>query len=312
MGPVADRGSGAVKSGVLVMAYGTPERLEDVGAYYAHPPRSPPSADQLSDLLRRYEAVGGPTALNRITRAQADGLSRALVARGRAAPVYTGFKHVAPFVGEAVRQMAADGIDRAVGIVLAPHYSLRSIAEYERYAEEARPPGLELEVIPAWYDDTGFVGFLAGRLRSPAAGRRPRGSRLHAHSVPARAIDQGDPYPAQLEEACELVASRAGVERWRLAYQSAGRTDEVWLGPDVLEVIESIADHGARGGGPGDRLRSRPSRFSMISTWRRDSGRSRGAGVHTRRHAQRRSRIRRGPGRHRRADALTLEAVLHP
>ena len=240
---------GAVKSGVLVMAYGTPERLEDVEAYYTHIRRgNPPSADQLSDLLRRYEAVGGPTALNRITRAQADGLSRALVARGRAAPVYTGFKHVAPFVGDAVGRMAADGIDRAVGVVLAPHYSLRSIAEYERYAEEARPPGLELEVIPSWYDDSGFVGFLAGRLRE--AQRRAGGPAevvFTAHSVPARAIDQGDPYPAQLEEACELVASRAGVERWHLAYQSAGRTDEVWLGPDVLDVIESIADHGARG-----------------------------------------------------------------
>ena len=244
-----------MRSAVLAMAYGTPERLEDVEAYYTHIRRgSPPSADQLSDLLRRYRAVGGPTELNRITRAQAEGLSRALVARGSAAPVYTGFKHVAPFVGDAVRRMGEDGIERAVGIVLAPHYSLRSIAEYERYAEEARPPGLDLEVVRAWYDDTGFVGFLAGRLRDALqrAGVSTLAVRstevvFTAHSVPASAIDRGDPYPEQLRESCELVASRAGVGRWRLAYQSAGRTEEAWLGPDVLEVIDSIAEEGARG-----------------------------------------------------------------
>ena len=238
--------------------------------------------------------MGGPTALNRITRAQADGLSRALVARGRAAPVYTGFKHVAPFVGEAVRQMAADGIDRAVGIVLAPHYSLRSIAEYERYAEEARPPGLELEVIPAWYDDPGFVGFLAGDFAKPSGGPAARGSRLHRAQRPGPRDRSGRPVPAQLEEACELVASRAGVERWRLAYQSAGRTDEVWLGPDVLEVIESIADHGAHGvvvqaiGFVADHLEIL---YDLDVEARQRAGR--GGWVHTRDHAQRRSRIRR-------------------
>jgi ferrochelatase len=231
------------------MAYGTPERLADVEAYYTHIRRGArPGPDQLSDLLGRYAAVGGPTALNRITRDQANGLSRALVARGQAVPVYTGFKHVAPFVGETVRRMAADGIDRAIGIVLAPHYSLRSIAEYERQAEAARPAGLELEVIPAWYDDPGFVGFLAGRLREAVRrGGEDAEVVFTAHSVPARVIGHGDPYPEQLRESCELVASRAGVERWRLAYQSAGRTDDVWLGPDVLEVIDAIADEGARG-----------------------------------------------------------------
>jgi len=238
-----------VKSAVLVMSYGTPERIEDVEAYYTHIRRgSPPPADLLAELVGRYEAVGGPTELNRITRAQAVGIGDALAARGHEVPVYTGFKHVAPFVGETVRRMADDGIARAVGLVLAPHYSLRSIAEYVRYAEAARPSGIELDIIPSWHDHPGFVAFLSTRLRE-ALGRA--GGSLPviftAHSVPARVVDQGDPYPEQLRQTCALVATQAGVRRWEFAFQSAGWTTEPWLGPDVLEVIESIADHGAHG-----------------------------------------------------------------
>ena len=231
---------------VLVMAYGTPERLEDVPAYYTHIRRgSPPPPDLLADLVARYEAVGGPTPLNRITRAQADGLARALTRRGLDLPVYTGFKHVTPFIGETIRSMAADGIDRAVGLVLAPHYSSRSIAEYARYAESARPAGFELEVIRSWHDHPGLVAFLAGRLRE-ALERAPGPSTVvfTAHSVPPA---EGDPYPDQLRETSRLVASAAGVERWEFAYQSAGRTSEPWLGPDVREVIERIAERGESG-----------------------------------------------------------------
>jgi ferrochelatase len=231
------------------MAYGSPERLADVEGYYTHIRRgSRPEADRLDDLVRRYSAIGGPSALNRITRSQAEGLARALAARGCEAPVYAAFKHVAPFVGETVRRMAADGIDRVVGLVLAPHYSHRSIAEYERYAEEARPPGLELEVIRSWHDDPGFVGFLAARLREAL---RRAGDRtpvvFTAHSIPTPAGDRGDPYADQLAETCALVASRAEIGDWRFAYQSAGRTEETWLGPDVLEVIGSLAGGGATG-----------------------------------------------------------------
>jgi ferrochelatase len=231
------------------MSYGTPERLEDVEAYYTHIRRgNPPPADLLGELVGRYEAVGGPTGLNRITRQQADGLALALARRGYELPVYTGFKHVAPFVGEAVRRMASDGIDHAVGLVLAPQYSHRSIAEYARYAEEARPPSLELDVIRSWHDHPGFVAFLSMSLREALsqAGDLPPVV-FTAHSIPARVIEEGDPYAEQLRETCELVAARAGVVQWEFAFQSAGRTSDPWLGPDVLDVIESLADRGERG-----------------------------------------------------------------
>lgn len=237
-----------MRRALLVMSYGTPERLEEVEPYYTHIRRgSPPPPELLTELVARYEAVGGPTALNRITREQAAGLGRALAERGLEVPVYTGFKHVSPFIGDAVRRLAADGIERAVGIVLAPHYSLRSIAEYAHYAEEARPPGLELEIIRSWHDAPGFVAFLAARLRE-AVGRSSGDPIVlfTAHSVPARVLEDGDPYPDQLRETCELVAREAGVDRWEFAFQSAGRTADPWLGPDVLDAIEAAADRGDR------------------------------------------------------------------
>lgn len=237
-----------MKSALLVMSYGTPERLEDVAAYYTHIRRgAPPPPELLHELVERYRAVGGPTALNRITRDQAAGVERALDARGTPVPVYTGFKHVAPFIGETVKRMAAEGIGRVVGLVLAPHYSHRSIAEYARYAEEARPEEMELHVIRSWHDHPGFVDFLAERLEQALARAGPDPSIVFtAHSVPRRAIEEGDPYPEQLRETCALVAARVGLSRWELAFQSAGRTADPWVGPDILDVIARLADAGER------------------------------------------------------------------
>lgn len=230
------------------MAYGTPERLEDVERYYTHIRRgSSPPPELLAELVARYEAVGGPTALNRITRAQADGIARALARRGHDVSVRTGFKHVPPFIGDAVAGMAAEGVELAVGLVLAPHYSLRSIAEYEGYAENARPPGLRLDVIRSWHDDPGLVAFLAARLREALA--RAKGDArvvFTAHSVPEPTAGRRDPYAEQLLETCELVAKTAGLGGWDFAFQSAGRTADRWLGPDVLETIARLADSGHR------------------------------------------------------------------
>lgn len=238
-----------MRRGVLIMAYGTPERLEEVEPYYTHIRRgSPPPPALLAELVARYEAVGGPTALNRITRAQAEGIAGALARRGLDVSVYTGFKHVAPFVADAVARMGEDEVETAVGLVLAPHYSLRSIAEYERYAEEARPPGLVLDVIRSWHDDPGLVAFLAARLREALA-HSEVDSRVvfTAHSVPEAPADRSDPYADQLLETCELVAKAAGLDGWEFAFQSAGRTADPWLGPDVLETIARLAERGHRG-----------------------------------------------------------------
>lgn len=235
-----------MRKGLLVMAYGTPRRLEDVGAYYTHIRRGrPPPPALLQELVERYRAVGGPTRLNRITRQQADRLERALEGRGFDIPVRVGFKHVDPFIAEVVRRMAAEGIGHAIGLVMAPHYSSRSVAEYGAYAREAAPPGMEIEMIDSWHDDRRLVELLADRLKAALerAGGDPHVV-FTAHSVPARVVDHDDPYPRQLRATCRLVAGTAGVDRWTFAYQSAGRTAEPWLGPDVLDVIGALADSG--------------------------------------------------------------------
>jgi len=241
-----------MSAGVLLMAYGTPERLDEVEPYYTHIRRGrPPTPAQLEELVERYRAVGGPTALGEMTRAQAAGLEAELARRGFPVPVHVGFKHVAPFVGDAVRAMAGRGITRAVGLVLAPHYSLRSVAEYAAYAEEARPASMAIDVIPSWHDHPSLVEALSARLARARQGVAHNGAAgplvlFTAHSVPAVAVERGDPYPEQLRETSRLVAERAGVERWEVAWQSAGRTDEEWLGPDVSEAIAAAAKRGER------------------------------------------------------------------
>jgi ferrochelatase len=252
------------RQAVLLMAYGTPERLEDVEPYYTHIRRgNPPSPELLAELIERYRAIGGPTPLNRITRQQALALEAELARRGHALPVVVGFKHVAPFVADAVQELARAGVDRAIGLVLAPHFSLRSVKEYQAYAESARPEGMAIDVIPSWHDHPALVDALAARLARSIDGAADPLVVFTAHSIPVRAITTedapthlegappptgapDDPYPRQLEETARLVAARAGVSRWRVAYQSAGRTAEPWIGPDVKEVIEAAADEGER------------------------------------------------------------------
>ena len=225
------------------MAYGTPERVEDIPAYYTHIRRgSPPPADLLAELAGRYRAVGGPTALNRITREQAEALERSLAGHGVQATVQVGFKHVSPFIGEAVERLAVAGVTRAVGLVLAPHYSLRSVAEYIEYAEAARPADLKLEIVRSWHDHPGFIDFLADRLVEALHDLGDPHVVFTAHSVPASVLARGDPYPAEIARTCERIAARAGVRRWTFAYQSAGRTGETWLGPDIARVLGRLAD----------------------------------------------------------------------
>lgn len=234
--------------GVLVMSYGTPSRLEEVEPYYTHIRRgNPPPPELLDELVERYEAVGGPTALNEITRQQADALGAELVNKGLEAAVFVGFKHVAPFIAEAVERMADQGVTRAIGLVMAPHYSLRSIAEYADYAERARPSEMALDVIPSWHDHPGFVDCLARRLRATLETIDASPTVLFtAHSVPASVVEQGDPYPFELQRTCTLIADQVGLDRWRFAYQSAGRTADPWLGPDILDVIPDLVASGEK------------------------------------------------------------------
>lgn len=237
--------------GVLLMAYGTPRRLDEVEAYYTHIRRGrAPSPALLADLVRRYEAIGGVSPLNAITEAQAAGVQRQLDEDGgRPCKVYLGMKHHHPFIADTVRQMADDGIEDAVTLVLAPHYSTMSVQSYQNTAAEAAAAhnGPRLWPVLQWHQQPRFLDTLSTRVRDAMAQfDDPTDVTVlfSAHSLPQRILADGDPYPLQLQETGDAVAARLGLQRYQFAWQSAGRTDEPWLGPDILHVLRSLHDQG--------------------------------------------------------------------
>jgi len=237
-------------TGVLVMAYGTPAGPDDLEAYYTHIRRGrPPSPEQLEDLRRRYRSIGGTSPLLARTRDQADGLALAL---GDEFLVELGTKHAPPFVEDAVDALAARGVRRAVGLALAPHYSALSVGEYAARASAAAAGRMALSVVESWHLAPGYVDLLAGFVGEAVeevAPASPTTVVFTAHSLPSRILGMGDPYPSQLAETAAAVAQRAGLApgSWSVAWQSAGRTPEPWIGPDILEVLRDLAAGGAGG-----------------------------------------------------------------
>ena len=236
------------RTAVMLMAYGTPRTKEEILPYYTDIRRGrPPTDEQLQDLTNRYEAIGGLSPLKQLTEAQRDALKRELdaIAPGQY-EVFLGLKHASPFIEEAVAEVAKLGFQRIVGLVLAPHYSSYSIGQYiGRVREAAAPHNIEVVGVDSWATEDAFIDFLATDMKKKLAALPERTKVLFtAHSLPQRIIDGGDPYPEELRATAELVAERAGLTRWSqwsIAWQSAGRTPEPWIGPDILEVIDQIA-----------------------------------------------------------------------
>jgi protoporphyrin/coproporphyrin ferrochelatase len=218
---------------VILMAYGSPDRVADVPAYYADIRGGRPIApEHLDDLVSRYRSLGieDSNPLNAITEA-----TRAALQEELGVPVYTGMKHWTPHIAQAVDAAVKGGASRLIGFVLAPHYSRLSIAGYREQLEDALRERADLEFIDSWHDDDGFISFLADRVRD---------TDTHvvftAHSLPARIIGEGDPYKDQLLETARLVAERAGVDDWSFSFQSESPTGEPWLGPDILDHLDEL------------------------------------------------------------------------
>jgi ferrochelatase len=235
--------------GLVCMAYGSPATLEDVLSYYTHiRGGKTPSPDQVAELRERYLRIGGQSPLAEITQRQATGVARALQEDDMDVRAYVGMKHAPPFIADVVARMAGDGIRRAVGLALAPHYSQISVASYFATAEEAASRHkIGLTCVQSWHDLPGFITTLVNRVRTaraalPDADEAP--VVFTAHSLPQRILSWHDPYPDQLARTCELVATQAGLRDWRFAYQSASHTGEPWLGPDLLEALDQIRKEG--------------------------------------------------------------------
>ena len=224
---------------VVLMAYGSPERLEDVPAYYADIRGGRPVRPELlEDLVERYRQLGidHGSPLNTITEE-----TRAALEAELGIPVFTGMKHWTPRIAEAAERALATGATTIAGLVLAPHYSRLSIAGYRAQLEDALAGRAELAFVESWHDDPALVDFLADRVR---------GTEAHvvftAHSLPARILDGGDPYQEQLLETSRLVAERAGLGDWSFSYQSESDTGEPWLQPDILDHLAELHGKGVR------------------------------------------------------------------
>ena len=235
--------------GVLVMAYGTPSSREGIAEYYTDIRRGrPPSDEQLAELTARYDAIGGTFPLRDITERQVGVLAEEL---GDGFRVALGTKHSAPSIEDAAA--ALGGCERAVGLVLAPHFSPVSVGEYTRRAAAAGAAhGVEVDTIESWHLLPEYLGFLrdavlAAMATLPDDVQRDADVVFTAHSLPEKAVGPDDPYPDQLRATAESVATLADLYRWTLAWQSAGRTPDPWLGPDVLDVIRTRAEEGAAG-----------------------------------------------------------------
>ena len=231
------------------MAYGSPEMTDDIEAYYTDIRRgNPPTPSQLEELISRYNAIGG-SPLFRITIQQAENLQEEL---GTGYQVYIGMRHWKPWIIDAVEKMKQDGIERAIGIVMAPHYSFMSIEKYIGKVEEARDQleyGLDIQFIKSWHNQPLFIEALQHKISKARKlfSDEEKGKLkviFSAHSLPERILEQNDPYQDQLLETSRLVAEKCGITHWTFAYQSAGRTPEKWLGPDLLTVMNTVHSEG--------------------------------------------------------------------
>lgn len=238
---------------VLLMAYGSPDSLDQVEAYYTDIRRgNPPPPHLLEELVGRYRAIGGGSPLSRIVERQRVALAAELARRGTPVPVYAGMRHIAPRIGTIVERMAADGVRRFVALALAPQRSSNA-AGYRRAVDAAieriGAGAPSSEIVESWHAEPRFIEALAAvtgeaitRLERPADAR----VMFTAHSLPARVVAEGDPYPDELARTAALVAERLGLASYEFAFQSAGRTDEPWLGPDILGEIRRLAADGVR------------------------------------------------------------------
>jgi ferrochelatase len=235
--------------GVLLLAHGAPDRLEDIPAFLLNvrEGRKLPDA-AVNEIVRRYSLIGGSPLL-RLTNLQAQGLATLL---GR--PVYLGMRNWKPFIAEAVRQIEADGIQRVVALCLAPQNSRTSIGLYKRHLlenAEQLAPNVHVDFIENWHDHPGLIEAFRDKLTTALTCAKadtggPVPVIFTAHSVPEKTIRDGDPYERQVGETAALVAKAAGLREYGLAFQSQGMTIEPWIGPTVESLLDLSAAQGRR------------------------------------------------------------------
>lgn len=237
--------------GLLVMAYGTPQKEEDLIPYYTHIRRGHrPSDEQIEDLRSRYQAIGGISPLAKTTVEQGEALEARLneIQDEVEYKLYIGLKHIAPFIEDAVEAMVNDGIEEAVSIVLAPHFSSFSTKAYHsRAIEKAKElqSNLTIHTIDSWYKEEKFLQYWTEKINEAFADmteeeRETACLIVCAHSLPEKIIAMGDPYRDQLFETKDILQKRTGVKNVEFGWQSAGQTKDPWLAPDVQDLTRDL------------------------------------------------------------------------
>ncbi len=236
--------------GLLIMAYGTPRSMEEIEPYYTHIRRGrKPSPEQLQDLTERYKAIGGISPLAKITEAQAKALEHRCneLHPNITFKSYLGYRHIDPFIEDAVTMMHQDGIEEAVSLILAPHYSTFSVQGYNGRADKKAQEigGPRLYTIDSWHDEPKFINYWAEQLKKTFASLSEEEKEksvviFSAHSLPEKILQLKDPYPQQLAETAKLIATKADIPQYEIGWQSEGNTPEPWLGPDVQDLTEDL------------------------------------------------------------------------
>ena len=241
--------------GVLLMAHGSPDSLDEIEPFLQHVRGGRPTPQaSVEEIRERYRLIGGCSPLLDLTQAQAKALEERLNAEGRQVHVYVGMRHWHPFLKETLTRMVADGLRRVIAISLAPQYSQLSVGAYQQALQAAQTElGVCLDVtsVTTWHDHPLLLQAFAEMVqeafaRLPADVHAQVAVIFTAHSLPARVLNEGDPYPHEVERTAEGVARLLDLQHWHLAYQSHGATEEPWLGPSLEELLQQVAAQGQR------------------------------------------------------------------
>ena len=234
------------ETAVLLMAHGTPESIGQMSDYLrlVRGGREP-SAELIEEMTHNWEAIGGRSPLTDITLQQADALRAQLSADGIDVPVVVGMRNWRPFIADAIRDIQRTAARRIVGIPMAPQFSTLSVQKYMDAAKAALPDGLEFSCVRSFHNHPLLIEAFAEKVMAERPGP-DEDVVFTAHSLPQRVAAAGDPYPREVAATAKAVADRCGITAYHTAYQSAGRTPEPWLGPDLSEHVKARASSGVR------------------------------------------------------------------
>jgi len=259
------------RQGVLLLAHGTPETVEQIPEYLRNVVSGRPLPEHVIEEIRHRYALIGRSPLTEITLEQGRMVEAELAMEGIDAQVYVGMRNWKPYIPDVVRKMRADGVEEAAVICLAPHNSRTSVGLYKR-AVQAEAGALNIDFIEGWAREPLLAEAFAERLRAAE-------ERMHAetgayvpvlftaHSVPTRTVqpppasecqekarearmwpgEGADPYAEDARATAELVAARVpGIPKWWFAFQSQGASGGPWIGPTVEETLTMIAAEGVK------------------------------------------------------------------